>query len=248
MKQTNATSPVMQAILVYTDDIETQTCLSPLIYGCGYLMLVTETPDELLEHVLSGRAAFVFDGSGTNAAASALLTCERTIPIVWLLKGRADLDTPAGCLRVTAGLTEAMMRTALQGATAIGADPPPPSASSRAGGTSGVGRTGGAGGRAPASCTSPTDFMDGTTGVALLQQIEKAAHEQDGRVDPTGRQEYLRACTKLGLVPSTRLLEHAAATALSLRYAGLNCLHAASIAAWLTTNQTLLSLDLSLNR
>ena len=221
----------LQVALVYDEDVETHLLLSPLIFECNYLMVVVQTPEELQEFVVSGRAVCVFDGSCTDAATVALMGCERSLPIVWLVKGRSDLAAPPGFLRVTAELTVADVQKALLIAKGPG----------KRISTGSVEK--------PTSMCQPRS-NDSTTGdsissIALLQQ---ASNEEDGRDDPTGRHEYIRACAALGLVPSTRLLQNATATTFSLRYAGLDSLHAASLGAWLAHNSTLQSLDISHNR
>ena len=41
------------------------------------------------------------------------MSCDRTLPIVWLLRGRAELSTPPGCVRINEALTVHDLQKAL---------------------------------------------------------------------------------------------------------------------------------------
>eukprot|EP00966_Prymnesium_polylepis_P151776 3506289-Prymnesium_polylepis.1 len=94
---------------------DAQQLLSPLIYSCGFFMVVVRDAAEIATYLEYGKEiAAILDGVGDGAVARALLTCERMPPLIRLLKDPMELLIGAktshhaaqpGTLRLSEALT-----------------------------------------------------------------------------------------------------------------------------------------------
>ena len=207
--------------VVYSDEPEVHGQLQALLSACHHLTVVARTAEELQSLVAENSVGWILDSSSSVEVASVLLSCKAAPPLVRIIRGEhAPVHPQPGALHLTPTTTVAELQEALSLASLQPAKYQPTRSE----------RT---------SVSHDEKWRAG--GTTLFKQ-------RDGRVDPTGRDEYLRVCASTGLVPSTRLLQHVAADSFSLRHAGIGSRGAVPLAGWISRNCTVSDLDCSHNR
>lgn len=115
--------------LLYDDSTDIQLRIGPLLAACSpsLYLVVVDSADAVREYVDSGRATVLLAGAAPDlvtAATTALLSCDRMVPLIRLLKSH-DLAPPAAtaCVRLDGTLSVASLTAALRKAARLLSEP-----------------------------------------------------------------------------------------------------------------------------